>query len=328
MRAYGRHVDHRSEARDFPTTRRARLTPNEAGVADDGTPRRVPGLRRREVADLAGVSIEYYTRLERGNLAGVSESVLDAVARALHLDEAERMHLFDLARSAQGGTRRSRPRRAVTVRPEVASVAEVVARVEDVRVFSTPVRGFELGCHVAVEDASGDSAILEPEADGGRPRILVHHGPEHTVMANSPLYDDQLANRARYRPFGGPLGPPGEISSLDRFVRASYYRHYLPTPATADHALAGVAQVADTVTVPVGAPYDDDGVYPTWCRSAVDLTNGTYYFWGTASPAAIWLDLEPAFASAAPAGTRRIDPQQPQLVGEISDALEPATLPF
>lgn len=117
-------MDNRSEIRDFLTTRRARLRPAEAGVADDGTLRRVPGLRRREVADLAGASIEYYTRLERGNLAAVSESVLDAVARALHLDEAEHMHLFDLAHSSHGGSRRSRPRRSLTVRPEVQATLD------------------------------------------------------------------------------------------------------------------------------------------------------------------------------------------------------------
>lgn len=209
-----------------------------------------------------------------------------------------------------------------------ASVEEVVQRADDVRIYSIPVRGHDMGAHVAVEDASGDSAILEPVADGGRARLVVHHGREHTVMANSPLFDEQLTNLARYRPFGGELPPPGDISSLDRFVRASYYHHYLPTPATAEHALAGIAQIADTVTVPVGAPYDDDGVYPTWWRSAVDLTNGTYYFSGSASPATIWLDLDGVFATAAAAGVRRLDPQQPQLVGEVSDVLEPATLPF
>ena len=79
-------MDNRNEARDFLVSRRARLSPSDAGIADNGGVRRVPGLRRREIADLAGVSIEYYTRLERGNLAGASESVLEAVARALHLD--------------------------------------------------------------------------------------------------------------------------------------------------------------------------------------------------------------------------------------------------
>lgn len=117
-------MDNRSEVRDFLTSRRSRLTPAQAGVADDGTVRRVPGLRRREVAELAGVSIEYYTRLERGNLAGVSEAVLHAVARALHLDAAEREHLMDLARAAQGGIRRVRPRRAARIRPEVQATLD------------------------------------------------------------------------------------------------------------------------------------------------------------------------------------------------------------
>ena len=96
-------VDAKSEIREFLTSRRAKLTPDEVGLTSYG-PRRVPGLRREEVAVLAGVSVPYYTRLERGNLSGVSESVLEALARALQLDEAERAHLFDLARAAQPAT--------------------------------------------------------------------------------------------------------------------------------------------------------------------------------------------------------------------------------
>ncbi len=84
-------------------TRRARVTPQQAGFAT-GMNRRVPGLRRAEVAMLADVSVEYYSRLERGGLAGVSDSVLEAIARALQLDEAERGHLFDLARAASGSS--------------------------------------------------------------------------------------------------------------------------------------------------------------------------------------------------------------------------------
>jgi transcriptional regulator with XRE-family HTH domain len=80
-------------------SRRAKVTPEEAGLrVIDARPRRVPGLRREEVADLAGVSVDYYTQLERGDLDGASDSVLEAIARALRLDDAERLHLFDLAR--------------------------------------------------------------------------------------------------------------------------------------------------------------------------------------------------------------------------------------
>jgi len=94
-------VDTKSEIREFLTSRRAKITPDQAGLPTYGDNRRVPGLRREEVTLLAGVSVDYYTRLERGNTNGVSDSVLGALARALQLDDAERAHLFDLARSAQ-----------------------------------------------------------------------------------------------------------------------------------------------------------------------------------------------------------------------------------
>jgi transcriptional regulator with XRE-family HTH domain len=104
-------VDNRNDVRQFLATRRARITPHQVGLPVHDSSRRVPGLRREEVAVLAGVSIDYYTRLERGNLTGVSDSVLEAVARALQLDEAERSHLFELARTANNtlSTRRRRP---------------------------------------------------------------------------------------------------------------------------------------------------------------------------------------------------------------------------
>ena len=116
-----------SEVREFLITRRARITPQQAGLPAYGANRRVKGLRREEVAMLAGVSVDYYTRLERGNLAGASESVLDALARALQLDEAERAHLFDLARAAHGssGAARRRPGSG-RVRPGVQRVLDAM----------------------------------------------------------------------------------------------------------------------------------------------------------------------------------------------------------
>ena len=119
-------MDNRDEVRAFLTSRRDKITPGQAGLPVYGT-RRVAGLRRGEVAMLAGVSVEYYTRLERGNLAGVSESVLDALAQALRLDETERAHLGDLARAANASPARVR-RRAVrsTVRPTVERMIEAM----------------------------------------------------------------------------------------------------------------------------------------------------------------------------------------------------------
>ena len=116
--AYRGRVDNRSDIREFLATRRARLNPGQVGLPAGGGRRRVAGLRREEVAVLAGVSTEWYTRLEKGHIDGVSDDVLAAVARALRLDEEETAYLADLARAARphGPARR---RRAVEVPPSV-----------------------------------------------------------------------------------------------------------------------------------------------------------------------------------------------------------------
>jgi transcriptional regulator with XRE-family HTH domain len=120
-------VDNRAEVKDFLTTRRARLTPQRAGLTAFSLNRRVPGLKRGEVADLAGVSVEYYSQLERGDLAGVSDVVLDSLARALQLDEAEREHLADLARAAGPASPRTRRRSGATpVRPGVQRLLDLM----------------------------------------------------------------------------------------------------------------------------------------------------------------------------------------------------------
>ena len=130
-------ADARAEVKDFLTTRRAKITPQMAGLPVVGGNRRVPGLRREEVAMLAGVSVDYYTRLERGRVAGASEEVLEALASALQLDDAERRHLFDLARSASptGRARRRRSRAdGSTLRPRMQWILDSMsapALVED-----------------------------------------------------------------------------------------------------------------------------------------------------------------------------------------------------
>lgn len=101
-------MEDKQQVLEFLTTRRDRLPPERAGLSAWGTNRRIAGLRREVVAMLAGVSVDYYTRLERGSLAGASEQVLEALADALQLDEAERSHLFDLARAATPSGRRPR----------------------------------------------------------------------------------------------------------------------------------------------------------------------------------------------------------------------------
>src|SRR5918997_1954147 len=99
------------EVREFLASRRAQITPDQAGLPAYGGNRRVKGLRREEVALLAGISAEYYIRLERGNVRGASEDVLDGIARALQLDEADRAHLFDLVRAINTSLARRTSRR-------------------------------------------------------------------------------------------------------------------------------------------------------------------------------------------------------------------------
>ena len=126
MWAYPRRVDTRSEIREFLTSRRAKITPAQVGLPTFGDHRRVPGLRREELAMLAGVSVDYYIRLERGNLSGVSETVLAAIARALQLDEAERAHLFDLARATSPTPRLRRRPVPQRVRPSVQRLLDAM----------------------------------------------------------------------------------------------------------------------------------------------------------------------------------------------------------
>jgi transcriptional regulator with XRE-family HTH domain len=112
-------VTNNSEVREFLKSRRARITPDMAGLQIYGGLRRVPGLRREELAMLAGMSIDYYNRLERGNLTGVSDSILESLARALKLDDAERTYLFDLARAANQKRPRQRRRGPQKLSPSI-----------------------------------------------------------------------------------------------------------------------------------------------------------------------------------------------------------------
>ena len=124
--SYGDPVDNQAEVREFLRSRRARLTPQRAGIIGGGR-RRVPGLRREEVAMLAGVSVDYYAQLERGDLSRASSEVLDAICRALQFDEAETEHLHDLARTAGPAPLRSRRRATMTtVRPSLQRLLDAI----------------------------------------------------------------------------------------------------------------------------------------------------------------------------------------------------------
>ncbi|GAA3219860.1 helix-turn-helix transcriptional regulator [Actinocorallia longicatena] len=119
-------MDDRTEIQEFLTSRRARITPEQAGLSAYGGNRRVKGLRREEVAMLAGVSVDYYIRLERGKLSSASDGVLDGVARALHLDDAEREHLFEIARRTPPTSAPRRRTAARKIRPELQHMLDAI----------------------------------------------------------------------------------------------------------------------------------------------------------------------------------------------------------
>ena len=199
-----------------------------------------------------------------------------------------------------------------------ATVAEAIAAIATARVVSVPVRGRDLGVHLALEDASGDSAIVEI-LDG---RVVVRHDPRYRVCTNDPAYDAQLENLSRYAPFGGELGLPGGILATDRFVRANYFLHYLPEPVSVEEAVAGAVLVSRNVWVPPGAPYDDFSVYPTWWGIAADLTNHVFYFQHVTSPNLLWIELD-ELALAADDPTLKLDPHQAGLAGDARPAFAP-----
>ncbi len=152
-------MDNRAHVRDFLATRRAKITPDQAGLVSFGS-RRVPGLRRSEVAQLAAVSVEYYTRMERGNLAGVSETVLDAVSAALQLDETEHAHLLHLARTANEGGRL--PRRHREPAPTISASARRL--LDGLAGFPAFIRNARLDV-LMINDLG--RALYSPAAGGG-----------------------------------------------------------------------------------------------------------------------------------------------------------------
>jgi choloylglycine hydrolase len=130
-----------------------------------------------------------------------------------------------------------------------ATVAEALEGLNNVQIVSKEALGREWPLHLALEDASGDSAVLE-FVNG---KLVVHHGKDVTVMTNEPTLDEQLANLKRYKLFGGNLGMPGDVDPASRFVRAASYLKTLPKPADTYEAVSHLAGIARNVAVPFGA---------------------------------------------------------------------------
>ncbi|MDR6905355.1 transcriptional regulator with XRE-family HTH domain [Agromyces sp. 3263] len=148
---------------EFLTTRRAKLTPSQVGLPDFGGRRRVPGLRREEVALVAGMSAEYYKRLERGNAAGVSEAVIDGVSRALQLDDAEHAHLHDLVRAANAGAHPQQRARTIRQTQLTSGMRQTIDAMSTVPVF------IQNGRLDAIATNRLGAALFSEMLDGARP---------------------------------------------------------------------------------------------------------------------------------------------------------------
>jgi transcriptional regulator with XRE-family HTH domain len=220
-----------AEMGEFLASRRARITPEQVGLpVYDAAKRRVPGLRRQEVATLAGLSVDYYTQLERGKVAGVSEGVLDAIARAMQLDDAERSHLFDLHRSATTSPRRARPRRTKTVRPMVQRLVDAIT----VPAFVRNARQ-DLVCGNQLAYALYSPIFPDPRhPDPSQPTNLVRHVfldptapefyPDWDAVADSAV--NLLRTDASRDPYDRSISDlVGELSTRSQEFRVRWARH-------------------------------------------------------------------------------------------------------
>ncbi|ULN46541.1 linear amide C-N hydrolase [Mycolicibacterium goodii] len=208
---------------------------------------------------------------------------------------------------------------------QAATVEEALELMEGVQLVMVGARGREATLHLAIEDSTGDSAILELESG----KLVVHHGKQYTLMTNDPTYDEQLALLAE-QDFSHPsreLPLPGNVNPVDRFQRAAYYAALLPEPANIRQGVASVMAVMRNVSVPFGAPYGEFGVYNTEYRTVCDLTHKLYFFELSTSPSTIWVEFD--HLELPPAGQAvAIDPYDETLAGNVTDRFTPRELAF
>jgi choloylglycine hydrolase len=197
-----------------------------------------------------------------------------------------------------------------------ATVAEALELMQQIQPVLVTVHGHRSTVHLAIEDRSGDSAIVE--YIGGKPRV--HHGRQFTIMTNDPPFDQQLANLARFdftdATRDTPL--PGNVNPLDRFVRAAFFLKKLPEPKSEREAIAGILAIARNASVPFGAPnYAPGTLYNTEYRTAIDLGTQRYFFELTTAPNVVWADLH-RFNLAPGAPVMVLDPDDIELSGNVT----------
>lgn len=203
-----------------------------------------------------------------------------------------------------------------------ADVKEAIKLAESVQIVMAEARGHKATVHLAIEDASGDSAIFEFV----KGKLVIHHGKQYKVMTNDPSFDEQLA-LLKKMDFSKPSSDtllPGNVKATDRFQRAAYFGAMLPEPKSEREAIAGVLAIVRNVSVPFGAPYAKFGIYNTEYRTAINLTKQRYFFELTTSPNVIWADLA-KFKLEEGASIMELDPDNIDLSGDVSEKFKKAT---
>ncbi|MFZ3250786.1 MAG: linear amide C-N hydrolase [Pseudolabrys sp.] len=208
-----------------------------------------------------------------------------------------------------------------------ASVQEAIALLESIQPIMVDHQGIKATVHLAVEDTTGDSAIIEYVPGGKK---SVYHSRDYRIMTNDPSYDQQLAYRANFN-FDNATRQtpiPGNTDAKDRFIRAYYYRQWLPEPKNTREAIASILAIARNVSVPFGAPNRAPGsLYNTEYRTAIDLTNSRYYFELTTSPNVIWMDLS-KFDLTKDSPVLLLNPDDINLSGDVTKYFKPGKIGF
>lgn len=196
-----------------------------------------------------------------------------------------------------------------------ADVRMALKLLNDIQPVMCKARGERATVHWAIEDVSGDSAIIEYV----KGKVEIHHSKDYRVMTNEPAYGEHL-RLLKEQDFSKPSSDtplPGNVRSIHRFQRASYFGAVLPEPKNEREAIANVLSVIRNVSVPFGAPYGGFGVYNTEYRTAINVTKGRYFFELTTSPNVMWADL-PTFKLDAGSSVMSLNPDDIELSGDVS----------
>lgn len=207
-----------------------------------------------------------------------------------------------------------------------STVKEALAALETIQVVMVETHGHKATVHLAIEDASGDSAIIE-FVNGN---MVKHHGRENRIMTNDPTYKEQLALLGKMN-FSNPSSEtilPGNVKATDRFQRAAYFTSLLPKPKSEPEAVASLLAIARNVSVPFGAPYPGFGIYNTEYRTVMNLTDKHYFFELSNSPSVIWASLG-KFKLDAGSPVMVLNPHQKDLSGDVTGKFRKASVaPF